>query len=87
MRNLLQAATVLIVGRCAIVGKDISDQQKEIIAGVIGEVLAVSGDSDDDIIEKYQKGELTEGKAAYWLEIDRLSLRRRLEVEAENAPS
>lgn len=78
MRNLTEGAIQEIIGLMTIVGKTIDNQQQEIIAGIIDEILSLAHVVDDDeLLVMYRNGDMSEGKAAFWLNCDRLELRRR----------
>lgn len=77
MRNLTEVAMMKINQMLAILGLPITEMQEEIIRNAITEAMSLAGVADEEVIQMYLDGDISEGCAAFWLDCNQLELRRR----------
>ena len=77
MTTLTDLALTRILDRCALANHPLSHKQRVAVKGILDELLNMTTGPrpDADIVYLYRIGELSEGTASYWLQVDRLRLR------------
>ena len=78
MRNLVDGACYMVIERCETIGKPLDDQQTQILRSAIQHAINLSYRNDEDILELCRYGHLSEKLAAFWLDMDLASLRKKL---------
>jgi len=79
MRNLVDGACYMVIERCETIGKPLDDQQVQILRSALEQAINLSNRSDEDILELCRYGQLPEKLAAFWLDMDRLTLWQKFE--------
>jgi len=78
MRNLVDGACHMAITRCETIGKPLDGEQVQILRRSIKQAINLSQRTDLEITELYRYGQLSEDLAAFWLDLDIPSLRKKV---------
>lgn len=62
--------------RCEILGVEVTDRHMDALRSVLGSYSQVEGKSALELLHMYKDGQLSEGLTSFWLDVDRVELRR-----------